>query len=318
MAGGVAFRDYYDTLGVPRDASEEDIRKAYRRLARENHPDVNKGEGAEDRFKEISEAYEVLRDPEKREKYDRFGQNWKAGQDVSGAQSFDGFEGFGGFGGGGGFGDNVRVDFGDGTDFSDFFSSMFGGGGPRGAGGRQSARRSRRGSDQETTLELTLEEAAQGGRRKIKLADGRDYEVNIPPGVTDGQRIRLAGEGGTGAGGGPAGDLLLRVRIKRHPRFRVDGRNLRTDLPVAPWEAALGAEVEVRTLTGTARVKVPAGSSSGRTLRLRGEGMPGPGGNRGDLLASVRIMVPKRLSKEERELFERLAEVSDYDPRAAS
>src|SRR4051794_25831635 len=185
----VAFRDYYETLGVPRDAGAEDIKRAYRKLARENHPDVNKDPGAEDRFKEISEAYEVLRDPEKRERYDRLGANWKSGQDVSGAS---GFEGFGG--------DGVRFEF-DGDDFddfSDFFGDLFGsrtrraGPGRSGAGGF-----SRRGGDQEAVLELSLEEAARGGRRRLTI-DGRDLEVTIPPGVRDGQRLRLAGEGVSG------------------------------------------------------------------------------------------------------------------------
>jgi curved DNA-binding protein len=315
----VAFRDYYEVLGVPRDASEEDIRRAYRKLARQYHPDVSKEPEAEDRFKEISEAYEVLRDAEKRERYDELGSNWKAGQDVSGAEGFQGFDGFEGFDRGG-FRD-VRVDFGGtgfgGGDFSDFFDSMFGagrrGGGGRGGGGFNGF--SSRGSDQEATLELSLQEAAAGGRKRISLGDGRDYEVEIPPGVRDGQRIRLAGEGGSGPGGGPSGDLFLRVRVRPDPRFRVEGRDLYVDLPVTPWEAALGASAEVPTLTGTSRVKVPAGSSCGRRLRLRGEGMPGPRGQQGDLYATVQIKVPKRLSKQEREAFERLAEVSNFDPR---
>jgi curved DNA-binding protein len=302
----VAFRDYYEVLGVPRGASEDEIRAAYRRLARRHHPDINKDEGAEDRFKEISEAYEVLRDPEKRERYDRLGPNWKAGQDVSGAPGFDGFE-------------DVRVEFGGGgfggADFSDFFEGLF--------GSRAGGRRARgfegfsgRGSDLEAVLELTLEDAFAGGKRRFALADGREYEVNIPRGVRDGQRIRLGGEGGQGPGGGPPGDLYLRVRLKPHPRFRLNDRDLEVDLPVAPWEAALGATVDVPTLQGRARVKVPAHSSCGRRLRLRGEGMPsGADGNAGDLYAAVKIVVPKRLTREEREAFERLAEVSNFDPR---
>lgn len=309
----VAFRDYYEVLGVSRGASDEEIRSAYRKLARTYHPDVNKDPGAEDRFKEISEAYEVLRDPDKRQRYDRLGANWKAGEDVSGADGFGGFrQGQGGFGQGQGGFEDVRVEFG-GNGFSDFFEGIFGGRGGPGTGGFEGF--SARGGDQEATLEITLEEAARGGRRKISLGSGRDYEVEIPAGVRDGQRIRLAGEGGTGAGGGPAGDLFLRVRVKPHLRFRVEGRDLFVELPVAPWEAALGATVDVPTLNGTARVKVPAGSSSGRRLRLRGEGMPGPGKQHGDLFATVRIVVPKTLSKEERELFEQLAETSQFDPR---
>lgn len=297
----VGFRDYYEVLGVPRGASDEEIRSAYRKLAREYHPDVNGDPGAEDRFKEVSEAYEVLRDPEKREKYERLGANWKAGEDVSGASGFGG-----GFGGGDGQG------FGDGAGFSDFFESFFGGrrGASRGFEGF-----SMRGGDQEATIEVTLEEAARGGKQRISLADGRDFEVQIPPGVRDGQKIRLAGQGGEGASGGPSGDLYLRVRIKRHPRFRREDDDLVVEVAVAPWEAALGATVPVPTLDGSARLKIPAGSSSGRRLRLRGEGMPGPGGRKGDLHASVKIVVPKVLAKRERELFEELAAVSRFDPR---
>ena len=301
----VAFRDYYEVLGVPRDADTEDIRRAYRKLARENHPDINKDPEAEDRFKEISEAYEVLRDEERRRQYDRVRRPGRNGQDMSAADGFGGAPGTG-------FRD-VNIEFGD-SNFSDFFESMFG------------ARRSpfgdsafedfaARGGDHEAVLELSLEEAAAGGRRKISLGDRRDYEVEVPPGVRDGQRIRLAGQGGAGLGRGPAGDLFLRVRLKPHPRFEVDGRDIRTTLPVTPWEAALGAEVEVPTLTGTARVKVPKGSSSGRSLRLRGQGLPGPRNEQGDLYAEIRIHVPRRLSARERELFEQLAEVSTFNPR---
>jgi curved DNA-binding protein len=285
----VGSRDHYETLGVPRDASNEEIRGAYRRLARENHPDVNKAPGAEDRFKEISEAYEVLRDPETRTRYDRTGSARDAGFDP-------------GFGDG----DGVRVEFGDG-DFDDIFDSLFGG---RGFGGGRRGGSSRRGGDVEAVLQLDLEEAARGGRRRLSL-DGRDYEVDIPAGVRDGQTIRLAGEGGQGSRGGPPGDVLLRVRIRPHPRFRVDGDDLEVDLPVAPWEAALGARVRVPTLDGNAQVSVPGGSSCGRRLRLRGQGL-----GDGDLYAVVKIVVPKDLGARERELFEQLAQASSFDPRA--
>jgi curved DNA-binding protein len=209
---------------------------------------------------------------------------------------------------------------------SDFFDQLFGRGttrGGTGAGGRGAGGRSRfegftsRGDDVEAVLELSLEEAAAGGRRAISLADGRDYDVEIPPGVRDGQRIRLAGEGAEGIGGGPRGDLFLRVRIRPHRRFRLDGRDVYLDLPAAPWEAALGASVRVPTLRGSARLRIPAGSSSGRRLRLRGEGMPDPRGRPGDLYAVVQIQLPRRLTREQRELFERLARASsDFDPRA--
>jgi len=307
----VGFHDYYEALDLPRDASAEDIRAAHRRLARKYHPDVNKEAGAEDRFKEISEAYEVLRDPEKRERYDRFGSNWRSGQDVSGASGFEGFRG----GGGGGF-EDVRVDFGgggfEGEDFSDFFEGLFGGRARRRGAGGGFGGFSGRGADAEAVLELSLEEAARGGKRRISLGDGRDFEVDIPAGVLDGQRIRLSGEGQPGVGGGPSGDLFLRVRVRADNRFRLDGRDVYTDVPVTPWEAALGAQVDVATPTGLAQVKVPAGSSSGRKLRLRGQGLGG-----GDLYAVVQIHVPKQLSARERELFEQLAEASDFNPRRA-
>jgi curved DNA-binding protein len=322
----VGARDYYDALGISRDASTDEIRTAYRRLARENHPDVNKDPAAADRFKEISEAYDVLRDEEKRRAYDRYGENWKAasagpgpgpgggggGPRGGGPQGFEGFDGgFAGFGGGGA----AEGDLGD------IFESLFGGGRASSRAGRR--RRgggdgfSVRGGDHEATIDLTLEEAFRGGSRHFQLSDGRDYEVTIPPGVRDGQRIRLAGEGAAGVGGGPSGDLLLRVRLVPHPRFRLVGDNIEVDLPVAPWEAALGATVPVPLIDGgTARVKVKGGSSSGTRLRLKGEGWPERDGRRGDLYAIVKIMVPKKLSRQERKLFEELADVSDFDPRA--
>jgi curved DNA-binding protein len=312
----VAYRDYYETLGVPRGASSEEIRRAYRQLARQYHPDVNKEPGSEERFKEVAEAYEVLRDPEKRERYDRLGSNWRAGDDVSDAAGFGGFR----RPAGGGF-EEVRFDFGDGggfsgvSGFSDLFEEMFGGGPRRGGFGPGFGRGGGQGGDLEAELELSLEEAFSGGRRWVQLADGRSLEVSIPPGVRDGQRIRLAGEGRPGPGGGPSGDLFLRVRLRRHPRFRVEGDDLRTQLEVSPWEAALGATVELPTLDGRAQVKVPAGSSCGRRLRLRGEGMPRRGGGRGNLYAEVRIVLPKKLTRAERKAFEELAKVSKFDPR---
>jgi curved DNA-binding protein len=309
----VAFRDYYEVLGVPRDASASDIRKAYRALARKHHPDVSKDPAAKERFSEISEAYEVLRDKDKRARYDRLGANWKAGDDVSsrnpgraGAQGFD--EGF-------------RVEYGEGDGgFSDFFSQFFGerGGGRRTAGFDGFDGFSLRGSDQEAAFELTLQEAAAGGSRRIVLGNGRELDVSIPAGVRDGQRIRLAGQGEPGAGGGPSGDLYLRIRVLPDRRFRVEGRDLYVDLPITPWEAALGATVEVQTLTRTAKLRVPGGSSSGRRLRLRGQGLPNPSGAPGNLYAVLKIVVPKTLSDEERAAFERLAEVSQFDPRSGS
>ncbi len=301
----VASEDYYEALGVPRDASAEDIRRAYRSLARRYHPDVNKEPGAEDRFKEISEAYEVLRDPEKRARYDRFGARGAAARDTDAG-------GFGGFDDGGGY-DGVSFDMGSG-DFSDLFDELF----SRRRGGSRGGRFqdfSMRGGDLEAVLDLGLTEAAAGGRRWLSI-NGKSVEVDIPRGARDGQLIRVPGQGAPGSGGGPAGDLILRIRLRPHPTFRVEGGDLYTDLPVAPWEAALGADVPVPTLDGTARVKVPAGSSCGRRLRLRGQGLPGNAqAPPGDLYAVVTIQVPKRLTKRERELFQQLAETSKFDPR---
>jgi len=308
-----ATSDLYEILGVARDASAEEIRRAYRKLARTYHPDLNKEPGAEDRFKAVSEAYEVLSDPDKRARYDRLGAGWKGAPDPGAGF---GAGGFGGFGSGG----DVRVEFGDGDlgDLGDIFGSLFGS--TRGGARTRSPADgfAGRGADHEAVLDVTLEEAARGGRRSVSFADGRSYDVAIPAGVRDGQRIRLAGEGGKGSAGGPSGDLFLRVRHRPHPRLRLDGRDLHVDLPVTPWEAALGAQVEVPTLDGTAKVRVPAGSSSGRKLRLRGQGFPGPGGGHGDLYATVSIVVPGSLTARERELLEELAEVSSFDPRGAA
>ena len=296
----VAFRDYYETLGVPRGATSEQIRSAYRKLARRYHPDINKDEDAEERFKEVGEAYEVLSDPEKRERYDRLGANWRQGDDVSGAPGFDGFETA--------RPDGVRFEFGDGA-FSDFFESLFG-----------SARTGdirMRGADQEAVVDLSLEEAAAGGPLRVSLADGRSFTVNVPAGVRDGQRIRVAGRGGEGIGGGSTGDLFLRVHLRPHRVFRVDGRDLHVDVPVTPWDAALGTTLQVPTLTGSAKVRLPAGSSSGRRLRLRGKGMPGRRSRDGDLYARVQIMVPGELGERERKLFEELRTDSSFHPQAS-
>ncbi|MDX1883867.1 DnaJ C-terminal domain-containing protein [Mycolicibacterium sp. 120270] len=304
-------RDYYEALGVSRDATPEQIQQAFRSLARKFHPDVNKDPSAEDRFKEINEAYRVLSDPETRKRYDQFGDDFRhvpddweeqmrAGAGMGGRGGFRGTPGgarvrysTGGFGGGAGI--NIE----------DLFGDIFSGGGGFGAVP---------GADQEAQLELTVEEAYRGGRRQISLGD-RNYTVNIPAGVVDGQRIRLAGEGGRGRGDGPPGDLYLVVRIKPDKRFRLEGRNVIADLPVSPWEAVLGATVAVRTPGGEAKVKVPPGSSTGRRLRLRGEGMPNPKGKPGDLFAEIKIMVPAKPTARERELFEQLAAESTFDPR---
>jgi curved DNA-binding protein len=319
-------RDYYEVLGVSRDASSEELQQAFRRLARQNHPDVNKDPGAEERFKEVNEAYSTLSDPETRKKYDRFGEDYRRVPDDweervgAGAGGVRGRSARGGGGSwpgggdgsdyGGGFGGGRGGGFG-GVDIEDLLGGMFGGRG-RGRAGPVA------GADQEAELPLSVEEAYRGGRREITLngPDGpRTYTVTIPPGVTDGRRIRLAGEGGRGMGNGPAGDLYLVVRLLPHPRYRVEGKDITVDLPVSPWEAALGATVPLLTPGGETKVTVPPGSSTGRRLRLRGEGMPDPRGKPGDLYAVVKIMVPRQLTDRERELFSELASVSTFDPR---
>lgn len=315
------YKDYYATLGVKKDASEEDIQKAYRKLARKFHPDVNKAPEAEAKFKEIGEAYEVLKDPEKRQRYDQYGSAWKRAQQTGGGTP-PGWEGVHfDFGQGGGFGG------GGSGDFSSFFDMLFGGGRP-GARGRAGGAGFQGfggqgfggGADTEATIRLSLEDAVRGGQREITLSDPntgqrKTLSVRIPPGVRAGQRIRLAGQGQPGMDGGQAGDLYLRIEIEPDPRFRVEGSDLHTTVPVTPWEAALGGEAEVQTLDGPVRVKIPPGSSTGRKIRLRGKGLPQAGGERGDLIAEIRVMVPEKLSERERELFEQLATDSSFRAR---
>lgn len=314
------YKDYYQTLGVARTATPEEIQKAYRKLARKLHPDVNRGSDAEVRFKEINEAHQVLSDPEKRAKYDQFGSAWEKAQHGPGAQpGFDDFfSQFSGgrpggfdFGGGGG-------DFG-GSGFSSFFESLFGGG-PGGGVRWSTAGPPPKGQDHEARITLTIEEAARGGERHVTIADPqtgsrRSLRVKVPPGVRPGQRIRLGGQGGASRGGGPAGHLYLTVDLARNGRFRLEGDDLHTVVDVAPWEAALGGEVDVPTLHGHAHIKIPAGSSSGRRFRLRGKGFPRRKGEPGDLLAELRIVVPRELSDEDRKRWEELARTSEFKPR---
>ena len=313
-------RDFYDILGVLRNASQDDIQRAYRRLAREYHPDVNHDPGAEERFKEASEAYDVLSDPQTRRRYDAFGRDfrqvpedvdpdtWARSRAGAGAGGTRRTAGFGSAGGGPGY------QAGGDVDLDDLLGGLFGGrdrGRGRGWGPIP-------GADQEAELELTIEEAYRGGQRSVTLTGPggqRSFDVTIPAGVTDGQRIRLAGQGGRGSDGARPGDLYFIVRIAPHPRYRLDGRDLHVELRLAPWEAALGTTVAVDTPGGEAKVKVPAGTSSGGRLRLRGRGLPNPRGKAGDLFAEPRIMVPPHPSSAERKLFEELAAESDFDPR---
>ncbi|MGM9488171.1 DnaJ C-terminal domain-containing protein [Ideonella sp. YS5] len=309
------FKDYYATLGVERGASQDEIKRSFRKLARKYHPDVSKEPEAEARFKEVAEAYEALGDPEKRAAYDDVGSRYRRGQEFQPPPGWNsGFE-FSGRDAGAG----------DDEDFSDFFESLFGrharGGGPaqpmHAAGGDHHAR-----------IVIDLEDAYRGGRRTISLrtpvADPqgrltlqeRQLDVNIPKGVREGQHLRLAGQGGAGHGGGPAGDLYLEIVFKPHDRFRVDGRDVYMQLPIAPWEAALGATVQAPTPEGSVQLTIPPGSSSGRKLRLKGKGLPGA--TPGDLYAVLDIHVPPADSAQAREAYAALARAfPGYDPRSA-
>ncbi|HKA25547.1 MAG TPA: J domain-containing protein [Candidatus Eisenbacteria bacterium] len=308
----VKFRDYYEVLGVARDASEKDIKRAYRQLARKHHPDLQPPDQrakASERFKEINEAYEVLSDPEKRARYDSLGESYREGQDFSPPPGWrpqatpeDWGEDLGGF--------------------SDFFASIFGGaagarGGPRpGRGG--GVRFSIPGSDIEAELPVSIEDLLHGARRRLSLDGDRSLEVTIPVGAREGTVLRLAGQGEPGFGGGPRGDLYLRLRAAPHARYRVTGDDLEADLSLWPWQAALGAQVKFETPENLVSLKVPAGTSSGKRLRLRGLGLPKEGGARGDLYAVVRIVVAEHLSAEEKAAYEALQRAQAPADRPAS
>jgi len=330
----VQFKDYYQTLGVPRNASDADIKKAFRKLAREHHPDVAKDKkAAEEKFKEINEAHEVLSDPEKRKKYDTLGPDWQN------AGNYQPPPGWGGAAGGAHSRSGAREFHFGGTGFSDFFEQFFGGGGSQSygfptdeedyeeAGPRQV--RSRRGRDIEGDLLVTLDEAMHGTMRPISLQtvdprtgkeETESFTVRIPAGASDGKRIRVPGKGSPGVGGGAAGDLFLRVRIAAHPDFRALESDLYYDLDLAPWEAVLGAEIVVPSLDGDKiKMRIPADTENAQKLRLRGRGLPkGKTGERGDLYVVINVVLPTRVNDEERALWEQLAKTSSFNPRQDS
>jgi len=345
----VQYKDYYEVLGVQRTASEEEIKKAFRKLARQYHPDVAKDKkGAESKFKEINEAYEVLGDPTKRKKYDELGPGWKSGQEFRPPPGWEAFQGP--LGGGGGRGGAFEFHFG-GTGFSDFFEQLFGSMGRSGAGTGFKGRGpftqedfAERGQDIEGDIMVTLEEAVKGAVRTISVereavcetcggkgqrnqrvcttcgGTGRvpkteQFQVKIPPGVTDGQRLRVSGRGGAGAPGATAGDLFLRIRLARHPDFQVEGHDLIYEAELAPWEAVLGSQVSVPSLNGGVSIKIPPGTQGGQRLRVRGHGLPVRGGGQGDLFVVVRVQVPQKVSEKERALWEQLARESTFKPR---
>ncbi|HEY2558815.1 MAG TPA: DnaJ C-terminal domain-containing protein [Caldimonas sp.] len=321
------YKDYYETLGVPRTATQDEVKQAYRKLARKFHPDVSKMADAEARFKEINEANEVLKDPEKRAAYDQMGSNWKAGQEFQPPPNWDaGFEFRGGqgspFGAGGAFAGS------EGFDASDFFETLFGRRGAA-AGASRGRRGSAQGEDHHAKVMIDIEDAYRGAERTISLRapvegpDGRvvmqerTLDVHIPKAIRPGQHLRLAGQGNAGIGGGRAGDLYLEIAFNPHPLYRVDGADVYVDVALAPWEAALGATVDVPTPEGMVQLTVPKGSAGGRKLRLKGRGLPGK--NAGDLYAVLAIVAPKAESDAARAAYENLAKAfPDFQPRTPS
>lgn len=309
------YKDYYKTLGVPRAATQDEIKRAYRKLARKYHPDVSKETNAEEKFKELQEANEVLKDTEKRAAYDQLGSQWRSGQQFTPPPDW-----------GTGFARSRSFGAGDDAGFSDFFSSLFGARGGFGQaqpGGRGYAAA---GDSHTARIQIDLEDAFRGGAQTLELRspqlsdDGhvsrqpRTLKVTIPRGVTEGQQIRLVGQGSPGVGGGPPGDLFLEINLRPHRIFKVEGRDISVSLPVAPWEAALGATIQAPTLAGPVDLRIPAGAKSGQRLRLKGRGLPGP--TPGDQYAEVRIVTPPANTPEARALYEKMQRELPFDPRA--
>lgn len=322
------YKDYYKLLGASRSASQDEISKAFKKLARKYHPDLNpNNKDAEAKFKEINEAYEVLKDPKKRKLYDQFGSNWEHGQNFQPPPGYENMS----FGGGGGFPGGAGG-------FSDFFETIFGGGGAGsggsfrsgfqqgGFGGSGFQQRPRRGADSEATYELTLDEAYRGGSKSVTLQeqvsgpDGiprmttKTLDIKVPAGIKDGQKIRLAGQGNPGMSGGAKGDLYLKIKLMPHTLFKVTDADIILDLPLAPWEAALGVSLRIPTLDGAVEMKIPPGMGSGKKLRIKGKGL-GSGAKRGDQFVRIMIQAPDILTTEERELWEKLQEKSKFKPR---
>jgi curved DNA-binding protein len=314
------YQDYYKMFGLERNATAKDIKKAYRKLARKYHPDINKEKSAEENFKKVAEAYEVLKDPEKRKLYDQLGSEWKNGQDFKPPpewkhQHFDSGADQG--------------EFHNSNGFSDFFEALF-----RAKTGQQGRSNdfaygswNLRGQDHEAKIDISLEEAYSGATKGISLqsfeidAEGqvtpvtRNYQVKIPKGIDDGTRIRMTGKGGPGVNSGPPGDLFLKVNFIPHPRFKAVGHNLNMDVPITPWEAALGSTVIVRLLDGEIHLKIPAGIQSGKKMRIKGKGMPKKMNGHGDLYACITIVMPQTLTQKQMELFAELSKISDFNPR---
>jgi curved DNA-binding protein len=348
----VKYRDYYEILGISRTASEAEIKKAFRKLAREFHPDVAKDKKrAEEKFKEINEAYEVLGDPAKRKKYDELGPNWSSGGDFRPPPGWGSFNTGRGQGARGAGPEAYEFEFG-GTGFSDFFEQLFGSKGPRPGGGFGHAPGAGPGPESgaepgrhiEGDIMVTLEEVVRGSVRSVSVrrpvpcehcggtgqrarhvcnvcgGTGRvekteTYQVKIPAGVTEGQKLKVAGRGEAGLGGGKAGDLFLRVRLAKHPDFEVQDHNLVYTVELAPWEAVLGAEISVPTLGAKVNIRIPPGTQTGQKLRVRGRGLPHRDGANGDLIVETRVEVPARVSEAERKIWEHLAKESTFNPR---
>jgi curved DNA-binding protein len=315
----VQYQDYYAILGVPRNANDEQIKAAYRKLARQYHPDVNKTKEAEDKFKQISEAHEVLKDPTKRQRYDALGSSWQNGQDFrpppGAGYQYD-------------FDPNIFGGSAGGNAFSNFFEAIFGADAAFGNRDFAGSRGVHHGNDLEAQIEITLREALIGGEKNISFdlveldpygreqRNKKNYKIKIPTGTVNGAVIRLAGQGASGHGGGQPGDLLLRVKISPDPKYSVNGKDLTMLLSVSPWEAALGGKIDFDHFGKKLSLNIPAGSQAGSRLRLRGHGLANKAGLGGDLYVQLQIVVPKNLSSAERDLFKQLAEVSRFNPRS--